>query len=226
MKAIRGMVPAALAGLVMCTGQADPHWWTTQGVINTNTAAADYAVLNIGQLKHLASTACDEMEAMLPGGAGTVVTSFVHGLANTNNYAVVNLGQLKNVAKPFYDRIHSLTNSYPYLTNSLPAGLPGPYPWTDTTADDADYAVANIGQAKFVFSFDFDSDGDRTADWWEVMHGLDPSDPGESSPDSDGDAHSDFREEQENTDPQNSDITPPTVTITSPENSLLVEIIP
>ncbi len=55
MKRLWIVVPVALVVTAVLTGRAGPDWWTTQGVISTN-APADYAVLNIGQLKHLAST--------------------------------------------------------------------------------------------------------------------------------------------------------------------------
>ena len=85
----------------------------------------------------------------------------------TNNYYPVNVGQLKSVAKPFYDRL--IEEDYANL-----------YPWTSTTNDDGDYALANLGQLKRVFSFDFlnfgrDADGDGMSDDMEQRWGLDPT---------------------------------------------------
>ena len=58
-----------------------------------------------------------------------------------NNYDAVNGGQLKGVAKPFYAFL--IANGY--ATN---------YPWAASTNAPDDYAMANIGQAKYLFSFD------------------------------------------------------------------------
>ena len=49
-----------------------PSWWLSRGVVNTNvTVTNDYAAANAGQVKWVASNACDELQANLPGGAGT-----------------------------------------------------------------------------------------------------------------------------------------------------------
>lgn len=77
----------------------------------------------------------------------------------TNDFAPVNLGLLKNVAKPFYDRLISVRFS------------PN-YPWTNASASPDDYALANIGQVKQLFSFDLraidpldDTDQNGLPDW-------------------------------------------------------------
>ena len=77
----------------------------------------------------------------LPGGAGTGVHALVSGFTPSNNYVPINVGQLKNTAAPFYQRLMGVG----YTTN---------YPWTETTADDADFAPAVLGQLKHVFEFD------------------------------------------------------------------------
>jgi len=134
-----------------------PSWWFTRGVIKqTGTpvtspvwpanypVADDFAVINQGQLKNLATQAYAELAAVLPPTAwstpqGQTLSSFVSGLSPTGGdaYSVVNLGQLKTVAQPFYDLLKQ---------QSLTTG----YPWTGSGADD--YSVANIGQAKNVFN--------------------------------------------------------------------------
>ena len=65
-----------------------------------------------------------------------------------------------------------------------------------------DYAIANIGQVKYVFSFDSakDSDQDGLSDWQEVAYGTDPY-----NPDSDGDGLSDGWEVAHGTDPLDPD---------------------
>lgn len=116
---------------------------------------------NLGQLKHIASKARDELNARFPGGAGTEIDALILGWRNapgaSDDLAAANLGQLKYVGKIFYDRLSA-------------GGYPAAYPWTPTTSDDADDAVAIIGQVKRVFSFDVmgDADGDRLPDWTEA----------------------------------------------------------
>ncbi len=108
-----------------------------------------------------------------------------------DNYALVNQGQLKAVAKTFYDVL-------------IQAGYASGYPWTDTTADDANYAPANIGQVKNMFAFDLgnnvtDSDGNGLSDDWEITHfgqiGVDPA------ADPDGDGLTNLQEYQDSTNP-------------------------
>ncbi len=130
-----------------------PDWWIMRGVVNTNaTATNDWVVANIGQVKHLASMAWDELNA-LPGGAG-----FTLSFTNTDGYAAVNTGQLKELATNFYARLLM------------------PYPWIGATNVN-DWAIANVGQVKNLFSFDArkDSDHDGLPDWWEQYYGGSPT---------------------------------------------------
>ena len=176
-----------------------PAWWFARGVVNTNLHPNDYAPINGGQLKWMATNAYDEMNAYF--GAGSNVAAVVGAFSNSNNYYLVNIGQVKYVVQRFYDRLHELN-----LTNTFPANMPGSYyPWGNAPHTN-DYAVANIGQVKYVFSFDssVDSDGDGLSDWleaklgtdpynpdtdgdglpdgWEVAHGKDPLDPSDAEP--------------------------------------------
>lgn len=141
-----------------------PAWWGTSGVIRSNAVVADYAPLVLGQLKWFATNACNELEAGLPGGAGTDVWNKVRAFSVlSNNWCAVNVGQLKAVGQPFYDRL----NAEGYYTNSY-------YPWTQTTNDDVDFAPANIGQLKRVFDFNFvDTDSDGYVDPIEQNLGTD-----------------------------------------------------
>lgn len=134
----------------------DPAWWSSRHVLDTNAPVNDFAPAVQGQLKYIASNACAEFQDHLPGGAGTVVVSRIAGFSPTNNYCPVVIGQLKYVAAPFYDRLRAVE-----YTSS--------YPWTESTNDDADFAPANVGQVKNVFSFDVtgDADDDDLPDWWE-----------------------------------------------------------
>jgi RHS repeat-associated protein len=154
-----------------------PGWWFLRGVIvpsNPNNSSPnwpndyptsdDYAAINQGQLKNIATQAYAEMQSNLPASVwsttqGRDLSNLITGWTPTNGdaYAVVNLGQLKTVAKPFYDVL-------------IQAGYANAYPWTGTGADD--YAVANIGQVKNVFSFDvgLHSDGSGLPDAWEMQY--------------------------------------------------------
>jgi hypothetical protein len=118
-----------------------PGWWTTRGVLNTNASSNDFAAVNQGQVKHIAYQAYLEMEQNLPGGAGSNVTSLVNSFSQNANYGTVNIGQLKNIAKPFYDRL-------------IETGHASAYPWAGSPND---YALANIGQLKNLFSWDLSS---------------------------------------------------------------------
>src|SRR5882724_43241 len=123
---------------------AAPAWWSTRGVLLPNTNADDHALVNQGQLKNIAAAAVAEMDAKLTGGAGNdlhnLIDSWATPTAQTNDYAPLNLGQLKNTAKPFYDRL-------------IAAGLSTGYPWTGNSNAADDFAVANMGQVKNLFSF-------------------------------------------------------------------------
>ena len=152
-----GLVILLCIAFSVLTLAESPSWWTTRGVINTNWPVNDYAPVLAGQLKWMATNAVAELET-LPGGAGTGVHALVGGFTLSNNYVPINLGQLKNTAAPFYQRLMAVG----YTTN---------YPWTETTADDADFAPAVLGQLKYAFAFDVsaDSDDDQMPDWWEVL---------------------------------------------------------
>jgi len=210
-------VLCALCGSIppVCLAQG-PSWWTTRGVLTTN-APSDYAPVLIGQLKHIAWQAYFEMTNSVPGGPGAAVSNLVYSFSGTNDYFVANQGQLKYVAQPFYDRLHEAG-----LTNALPAGMTGDYPWTESVGDDADCSPARIGQLKYAFSFDTDQDADGLADWVETGTGVynGPTDTGTSPSefDSDGDGLPDGQEMADGTDPNNPDSAAPTVTIHSPTN--------
>lgn len=176
---------------VWVLAQDYPSWWIGRGVISTNVALTnDFAGVNAGQLKWVATNAYNEIRNALPNGAGSNLTATISAFTPSNNYVGINLGQLKNLAGPFYDRLiqESYTSDYPWTTNTI--------------ADDVDYSLANVGQVKNVFSFDLrkDDDVDGMADWWEARYGvIDPvADP-------DGDGLSNLAEYQNLLDPTNSD---------------------
>jgi hypothetical protein len=118
---------------------AGPAWWTND-VLKSGVTTNDFAAVNQGQVKNVSYHAYLEMETKLLGGAGSNVTAMINSFSPTNNYRAVNVGQLKNLAKVFYDRL-------------IETGYTNAYPWTTTTADDKDHAIANIGQVKRLFDW-------------------------------------------------------------------------
>ena len=98
-----------------------PSWWISRGMVDTNATPNDYAGINLGQLKWFATNAYDELEANLPGGAGTNIANMVQAFSTSNNHVSVNLGQLKYVAHPYWERLveENQTNSYPWTTNTV-----------------------------------------------------------------------------------------------------------
>ncbi|MES2735661.1 MAG: RHS repeat-associated core domain-containing protein [Verrucomicrobiota bacterium] len=151
-----------------------PDWWQTRDAVAQNVQGDDYAVLNQGQLKNLAKAAVEEMNARLPHGAGVtlnqMLSSWQTETRTADDFAVVSLRQLKMVAKAIYQRLENAA-----VISSLPswiADLP-------STKED-DKAVANIGQAKNLFSFAVpdqvtDSDGDGFTDHEEGIAGTNPN---------------------------------------------------
>jgi hypothetical protein len=134
---------------------AAPSWWTTQGVLSTGSAN-DYAAVNQGQVKNIAVKAVAELNTRLAitGSAGPVLNQLAATLSSTtaitNDYTAVNLGQLKTVAAPFFDCLLAIG----YQGHPLESGT---YPWVGGTSND--YAMANIGQVKNLFSFDVTNSG-------------------------------------------------------------------
>jgi len=197
--AVTGMVAVVSMILQAATG---PAWWMARGVVNTNATPNDFAAVNQGQLKWMAVNAALELESQLPGGAGSNVWALIDSFSNTNNFRPVNLGQLKYVASHFYDRLMEVG----YTTN---------YPWSGQPND---YALANIGQMKNVFSFDaawwmtLDSDEDGIPDWWLFQYfghtTGQTNDLSRAEDDADGDGSSNYEEYLAGTNPLDPDSMP------------------
>lgn len=223
-----GIVALAMTTLL---GAQPPAWWTssTNPVLDpgatTTGVEQNYAPANLGQLKYIAKQAKLHLDANLAGGSGSAITSLVNGFTPQSgvsyttaelaafreaNYAPINLGQLKAVAKPFYLRLK--TAGYDTKANLIARGFPGTwaydYPWNPSTPVADNYAPANIGQLKAVFSFDLtslDSDGDGIPNGWELAQGLNPENPsdGGTTADADGDGLTNLQEFQQGSDPNN-----------------------
>jgi hypothetical protein len=172
---------------------AYPDWWFEKDIISTNSVvtnvppiwpsdyrpADDFAALNQGQIKFMATNAYSEMRLRLPAATWTNAPGLaLEGLVSTNltmnapgadPYAAVNHGQLKHLAKHFYD----VLNAAGYTAGQGFAPTPwtsGAYPWSGSLVPSDHYAAANLGQAKHLFSFDLatwlalDSDNDGLPD--------------------------------------------------------------
>ena len=141
---------ALLLALAPFARAGTPLWWAARGAVITNEVVLtnDFAAANLGLLKNMATAAAGELQDRLAGGAGTGVLNMVNGFDQSGNFSAATLGQLKAVAQPFYDRLAAA--GWPCL---LPDGMTTnqPYPWTGSGAQD--FAVANLGQMKYVFSF-------------------------------------------------------------------------
>jgi hypothetical protein len=159
-----------------------PQWWTNQSLITTGSIN-DYAIANIGEAKNFTVAAIGELDTDLAqfGGAGPALdgtaslftaheNNVVPGL---NDYAVVNIGELKNLTQPIYDRLMQIG----YFGQPIGSGTTtsGTYPWLATGHGTTnDYAAANIGQLKHLFSFDpdYSATGDSIPDWWKNLYSL------------------------------------------------------
>lgn len=131
-----GLCGAALLSFAADYQVSDPSW-----------DGNDYAVANQGQLKAVATYWAREL-AFSEIGASDEIYSLCSGLTQAGNNSVVNLGQLKMVARPFYDHLNSVAPGVITHSNS------GDYPWSNPESPPNDYAVANIGQLKYVMNFD------------------------------------------------------------------------
>ena len=141
---------------------ADPGWWS-QHLLNpvlSGQPAENKAVVLVGQFKNIVRVARLELEADLPGGAGSELTGLVQqwdaAPIHPDNRKPILIGQAKNITSMVYDRL-------------LEERFIDKYPWTDTPTDDWNSNVLLIGQLKNMFSFeiDVDSDSDGLPDAFE-----------------------------------------------------------
>jgi hypothetical protein len=185
-----------------------PAWWFEWNVISptnhTNTsptwpgdypASDDYSAINQGTLKNLALGAITELQAQLPAAVLTnsnavALQNLIAGwttnpATNADNYAAVNQGQLKYIAKQFYDLLGS--GSYTAGLGLQPTNWTGTYPWPASATNADPYALANIGQAKYVFSFDLTAPAGQVPAWWaQYYFGTTNVSPNSLSPSGDG----------------------------------------
>ncbi len=68
LRAMAGIAAIVLLPVLLYAGA--PDWWTSRHV--TSGTASDYATVNAGQLKNMATAAFNELQANLPGGVGNM----------------------------------------------------------------------------------------------------------------------------------------------------------
>jgi hypothetical protein len=194
----RNLIPGILILLAMISLAAPPLWWSEGNPpVVTGVAENNKGPANIGQAKNMVAAALQALDTRAP----TIATQVRADLAISHpdlltvpnpkipewiekQKAPLLLGQLKAIADPFYTRLHA----------AAPAWLEAERILNGT--DDANKAIANIGQLKAVFSLRFESlppdftddDYDGMDDDWEIAHGLDPNDGYDTyaDPDADG----------------------------------------
>ena len=167
-----------------------PSWWADYSLVDGSTRQ-DTAVATHGQAKHAVQKAYQYLEVELSeiGGAGLAVTTLYTTYCTSaptdaaNDRLPLSIGQLKYLAKPFYDHLNSAAADFD--TSAMNPASTDIYPWTVEQSDDADRALATLGQLKFVFSFDLslwlspadDTDRDNILDTWEqAIIDADPED--------------------------------------------------
>ena len=180
-----------LSGLLLCTlvtsNAAPPAWWDTRGATNANPPS-DNAMVNQGQLKHFTRRAVDELNARIPGGAGSelngLIQQWIDGHPDSDDFHAITAGQLKWIAQ----KIHARLVAIKYET--LPPWLPSVPP---AVADPADKELVNLGQLKTVFDFDLSVSAGELPHWWQkyFFEGQTDIDP---DADADGDGLSNLAE--------------------------------
>jgi YD repeat-containing protein len=152
----------------------EPAWWVSPVSIFDGQPKDNLAVINVGQLKHVATQA----KAYLDTKLGLTVadwntaygtnpnpftsTAFTGPQTDPENFSVANIGQLKLVASGFYTILKNKSTSYDVkaklyaigVTDSYISGASGGpfYPWSSDGLENS--APVTVGQLKVVFSFE------------------------------------------------------------------------
>jgi hypothetical protein len=126
-----------------------PQWWFPT-VIDGNFQARDYAAVTVGQVRNIAQMARAHFEArgVTPEEMQTIDLA-IDLFAQSKSHAAVNIGQLKAISAPFYETM----SARDYLLSPTVGGFI--YPWNQ--ASTGNFTLANIGQAKSLFSFSLSS---------------------------------------------------------------------
>lgn len=245
---LSAVVGAGVLSAADCAAQYAPSWWfdAANPIIVSGAPVQNFAVVNTGQLKWMATRAKAHLDSTVPGGAGSAINSLVVSFKpqagvtylpselaaiRRDNYAPVNLGQVKAVAQLFYARLH---DGVSYDTNrGLKANGYSPtwtsnYPWETAPLSplSQNYVPVTIGQLKLIFSFDIvDSNHNGVLDYTEGIYPAEFA----TSTDSDGDGVFDAEDAFPH-DPSQSvtlvansaDHTAPILTVSKPNGAVLV----
>ena len=168
--------------MLACLGSstaAPPAWWATRGATNANPPD-DFAAVNQGQLKHFTQKAVQELNARIPGGAGSELNGLVNGWVqayqtggyNATNplqadFDAMNSGQLKWIASKVHARLVEIK-----YEDAVPAWL--------VQNPATDHQLVNLGQLKTVFNFDLSAPHGQLPAWWQKYYfngqtGIDPN---------------------------------------------------
>ncbi|MBB5353311.1 hypothetical protein HNR46_003567 [Haloferula luteola] len=160
-------------GMLLTAQGQDPEWWTNWEMpVLTGDSTNHHGPANLGQAKLMVAAALEALRIERPDLATQVEAELIGAnkpiptldppttqAAIEANYSPLNLGQLKSISTPFYDVLHNETTTSSWLDSELihaqtkdPNDSSNHYPWTSSTADDANYGIANLGQLKAVFS--------------------------------------------------------------------------
>ena len=210
------ILPATLLlAISPMVGGSPPAWWSETPKAVDTASPNDFGPANVGQLKWMATRAWQKLDAALPGGTGFALDSVVDPPPGSPTQAwydaqkaVANLGQVKHVAHPFYRRLNAVVPDWvkgQFTENGL-VSWPHVMPWNPATPVEANYATANVGQLKLVFSLRFDEDADLDGVPELLEHFFYGTAAGDSAvKDYDGDGKPDAAELTAGTDPANPD---------------------
>ncbi len=170
-----------------------PAWWDERNVIDPDAPENNHAAASLGQAKWMTSQCYAELNTRLTTNNGDPLgfqlESIVPILPASPDAAwyeaqkkALNLGQLKHLSSQFYAELNILAPQWvntQMTLNGIPWTADQIYPWNQATPVEENYALANIGQLKSVFSlrFNYDSDGDDLSDLEEfIFINSDPND--------------------------------------------------
>ncbi|MEM9445230.1 MAG: hypothetical protein AAGA18_07730 [Verrucomicrobiota bacterium] len=173
-----------------------PVWWSNGTPPMVEASGADNSAAAIqGQLKHITIRAYEELEANLPNGAGSSIESLIYGgsagagwyeedaitpKVDPNANQLVVLGELKYIANLFFQRLVNQGYNIAFADGQTPQQWL--LSWaneTDPLNDPVNKQVVNLGQIKYLFSWDLAGDGgaggeaggpDGLPDWWEMLY--------------------------------------------------------
>jgi alpha-tubulin suppressor-like RCC1 family protein len=226
-------VSAALLAMSAMSGELravepPPSWWSIGTPRPVKSSGSQpLGVANIGQAKYMAKCALDALRPIDPTAAHAIELDLVgSGVITTwdalapgspgaqAQFSPLLIGQLKAIADPFYSRLNAVSPTWlasQRLANGTQDAASPSYifPWSAVSADDANKAVATIGQLKAVFAlrFDSDADGNQLPDLWELefLGGV----GNDADADPDGDGYTNLEEYRGGSDPDLAASVPP-----------------